>query len=766
MSARSATPANNRHTHRRSTRLEHVLRVGQLQLRTAPTDAPINPKQNHTLNHLGPQSTRPLPRWYWWSETQNRWRRFDKAPGMHLNDLLENLSERRGPLRTGYSKKLDLNIKTWNHDERSGEYEHKDSLVKFERLSQREAARIQVDHLVWDTSGPVSDYLKGKPHAADAFRTMMENEVELSKTHTFFYHSFGAIGLVYDIGATLMRVAFPETASNPLTAEAVLPRTDRSRFNNRSVENVAKNFVGWFTTDTDPSFRALGMSVVLNALKPDSEATVVEFFQDNYDVGTNLNNPLNELLERFGLTGVRAQLLQLALESEIDVAPYMDGVRCFVRDNADQKWEPLGLDVSFSLVQDASDYLKEDDSTESVSGQLSGGWSYQLQRAAPGAPALGTIVQRGESKRELRVNTTNTGQYLQMAVPHALVHKLAYASRPFGVPDDKRDLKKVGMYKQSVEGQARIIARPDLFWAEGVQQWRYQFSRHATAQRGAYLQSMATLVRKELDESGIQHTRGLLRPQEIAVLSHNVWYKNKRLGELAELLSAGPRYDVACLQESTSTFLSLLNGKLPKTHKLVHDHACGSTTTWAALVYNSTRFEQVGSPWFGCFRRTNGYLDKERPIVAVVLRDRMLGRLMIVASVHAPHGTYSLTSNLNAVAKLALQKANGAAWDDVSHVIIAGDFNRTDWHLQRHVTPDATSDRARMYSAQGNQYGGTVPTLGNLEIVDPLTPTKAVDNVLYGSRTELPGYTLELKQFKAMDNIGSDHCAVKAVFDA
>lgn len=761
------------------TRIYAVLAAGdaERQRRRAAvvcTNAKPDPAANKQLSPLGPQSARPLPRWYTWSLTHKRWRALDKKDPMKGQEALEKASEQPGGMKLGPVPGATwLNVQTWDN------YEYKGTLLKygdgpygFERITQRAAAEVQVDHLVYDHSGLVSTYLKNMPHVQGAFREMMRQELDHSRTHVFFYHSFGAVGVIYDIGAALARVVFPEYAADEDTKQAVLPRTDRSRFNNRSVRRVKRHFQKWFYSDGNRDFQAMGMSSVLNALKPDAEATVVEYFKANYSVGTPLSVPLDELLTRFGIEALREPLLQLALEADIDVRPYRDGgIDVYTRANAGEDWvsPPKSNDIR-SLCYD---FLNDDNQLGPFHKTTADGEALMLARAAAGAPAQGTL-----GSKQLRINTPHTGQYLQLAVPHALVEELAYPNTltPFGNPDPTPDraLGKIKDKKTTVDGQARILARPDLFWAKGVKQWRYQFSRHATAKREWYLEEMAKRIQQALTPALTERARAILRPPPIRVVSHNIDWQNKKLPALAtQLGNAAHEYDIVCLQECTGTFLGHLKSTLPASHALLSAQTCGGPY-WAVLVYSHERFELVGAPWFGCFQLANKALDKGRPVVSAVLRDRKLGRLMIVGSVHAPHGAskgnYNLSPNLAHFMKAALQTAGDVPWKEVTHVVFAGDYNRTDWkgkprEVSEPVDHPFTSPRVRMHSAQGG-LNGIIATQGHKH---PL----AFDNVLYGSRVTdgdaYEAHTLELTRFAILSDrktTGSDHEMVTATFAA
>ncbi len=756
-------------------RLSAVLAAGERRRVVVCTGVKPDPAANKHMSPLGPQSARPLPRWYTWSLSQKRYRALSKTDPMKPNNALENASKQPGGLKLGpVPGAPHLNVTLWDNDEYKGElYKNGQGPYTFERLTQQQAAEIQVDHLVYDHSGPVSDYLQNMPHVQDAFRAMMHQEVEHSRTHVFFYHSFGAVGVIYDIGAALARVVFPEYATYENTKQAILPRTDRSRFNNRSVRRMKKHFLKWFGSDGHHDFQAMGMSSVLNALKPDTEATVVEFFKANYSVGTSLDGPLNELLTRFGIAALREPLLQLALEADIDVRPYRSGHNaCYTRTNDGEAWEVMEpYWESHAIQMLCTAFLDDDNQLGPFTTTTADGKALMLARATAGAAALGTL-----GSKQLRINTPHTGQYLQLAVPHALVEQLAYPNTlsPFGNPDSTPDraLGKVKDKKTTVDGQARILARPDLFWAEGVKQWRYQFSRHATAKREWYLEEMANRIQQALTPALTERARAILRPPPIRVLSHNIDWQNKAMPALATQLSnTAHEYDIVCLQECTGTFLGYLQSMLPASHVPLSAQPCGTTTTWAVLVYNRERFDLVGAPWFGCFQLANKTLDEGRPVVSAVLRDRKLGRLMIVGSVHAPHGSskgnYKLSPNLAHFMKATLHTAGDVPWHTVTHVVFAGDYNRTDWNVKREVYEPVnhphTSPRVRLHSAQGG-VNGTLLTQGTKKPV-------AFDNVLYGSRVtdayhSYEAHTLELTRFAMLGKRGSDHEAITATFAA
>ena len=135
-----------------------------------------------------------------------------------------------------------------------------------------------------------------------------------------------------------------------------------------------------------------------------------------------------------------------------------------------------------------------------------------------------------------------------------------------------------------------------------------------------------------------------------------------------------------------------------------------------------------------------------------VFYDEWLRRHMLVVSIHAPHDSkepYKLLLNLNYFVAKTLD-ASTLAWDSISHVVFAGDFNRPDWDKDRSLSaPHAL----KLQSAQGG-LNGTFSTIDG----------KPFDNVLYGSR--LFKYTLELAQFARHDKKGSDHHAVEAMFRA
>ena len=134
-----------------------------------------------TLNRYGPQSTRPLPRWYWYSVAQHRWRRFDNSgTGSSRNDALEKISEHTASglqvnTRVSYSGGY-IYIVEWDKANRRGQFKWKESVttsVRFERKSQREAAEIQANNFVYDHSGvadPSDRMLADNAHVVPMFR--------------------------------------------------------------------------------------------------------------------------------------------------------------------------------------------------------------------------------------------------------------------------------------------------------------------------------------------------------------------------------------------------------------------------------------------------------------------------------------------------------------------------------------------------------------------------------------------------------------------
>lgn len=273
-------------------------------------------------------------------------------------------------------------------------------------------------------------------------------------------------------------------------------------------------------------------------------------------------------------------------------------------------------------------------------------------------------------------------------------------------------------------------------------------------------------------ESRVTYQLRALAPRapHLTVFSHNINWQNNKLNTLATQLSNNVHeYHVVCLQECTDTFLTLLKeGTLPTSHALLHAKTCAGER-WAVLAYSLQRFELVGDPWFGCFELKSKKMDENRPVVSAVLRDRKVGRLMIVGSLHAPHGSdsdnYRLSTNLARFIREALRKAGDVPWSDVKHVLFAGDYNRKDWQRGEPWEVEETMDGVpvggrvlvRLHSAQ-NGLNGIIPTQG---IQKPIP----IDNVLYGSRVANGDeHTLELARFMKIGKIGSDHEAIAATF--
>lgn len=746
-----------------------------------------------SLNYLGPQSARPMPRWYWRSPanpamgfmTPSRWRKFDKdADPMAKEALFHAESETKsGPLKPQYYKSIGITVLTWDHTNRRGTFHWANKKVyEFERLSQKEAAAVQVDNFVYDATvvSQVATYLQTFPHAVEAFRRMMRKETELAKTHVFFYHSYGATALINDLGACIMRVVDPATFTDPETRNAILPRTDHSAFNNRSPASIIKNFASWYNVDGSPYFRAVGMSTVLNCLKPDTEATVSEYFKGNYAVGTNLQDPLDELLERFQLTALKDALLQMALEADFDVAPYFDtNPKFFSRTASKEHWKPLDYGLNSELKSAFYNFANDDNQLGPKVVTTTSGHKAMLSRLKPGAQARGTLVLPNMFKLDLLLNTVNTGNYLQLAVPHDAVHKIAYANvliPTWGTPDSNpaRALNKVKDLKVTVNGQARLIPRPDLMWGKAVKQTLFHFSRHAAATRESYLRDMEALIRDFMTNGLKVRAKRLLKPAPIVVRSHNTMWEaqksaNSKAGTPSNIPDLVKEHSVAehsflCLQECTSDLIKQLQAALKTskpTHTLLQGKACGSKHAKSVMVYDAARFQLVGSPTYMCFELKDGSIDEGRPAMVALFDDKyLMDRRIAVASIHAPHSgshPYSLYKNLKRFVDTAL---NGAKYDTLHHIIIAGDFNRQDWEKEREIWSLPAS-----YSSYYNTPPR--PKLVSVQKAKGLKSTikaLAYDNVLFSSRNFM--HTLERKKFEVFGKFGSDHSVVEVVFRA
>lgn len=802
MSVRTSSPPT-------SNRLDRVLAVGFARaLRDGSLDTGTTPKpqSNAGLNRFGPQSTRPLPRWYWWSDQQKRWRRFDNAEtGMLRNDTLEKLSEKKGgglqpgmvikwPANASNSKQPGIRVVSWNQSERRGTFSFKDdgSKFTFERLSQREAIEVQGNNFVYDHSGienPADSMLADFAHVVPMFKDMLERELKFAKKHVFMYHSYHNVSLIYDLGACLMRVAFPKEVNawpeNP-NRDSIVLRADRSTFNNRSPKAVVANFKDWYNNtdvfafnDETRRFSWIGVSTVLNCFKPNPESTVVHDFKEGYNPGDSpdLNPVLDELLESFFLQAdkdaeeqeeqkakiktLKDKLLQLTIEADVDVTSFMGGkiAHLFFRRDATQPWTVPKIAEKGVLEVYFKSFMKHDNELgpEQVSAH---GFKITLMRDKPGMQAHGTAInlKSGEKFQVLTV-TKNPGRYLQLAIPLTLVDQLAYAAMPFGIPDTygPHALSKIDERTDLTSGgQTRLIARPDLIWHKDVKQKVYQFSRAAEEKRVGYLEKMEALLREELKDEGKLRVARKLRPAPIVVRSHNVKHDNTESGKLVDaLLSAIEKYSFVCLQEATKAMLTKLEAKLPASHTLMYAHACGAKLVYAAMVYHSKRFElKGGGPYYGCFKLTKTGPDAGRPVVGAVFDDTWVGRRVLVLSIHAPHNNYSLSKNLQFFVEQTLKKS-GVSWKpDVAHVVIAGDFNRDDWGKPRSLSLSSEPVVTLRSAQNANDLKATLPA--NKQ-------HSAIDNILFASRRFR--YQLELTTFYAdADKHGSDHKAVVAKF--
>jgi hypothetical protein len=759
-----------------------------------PVGTAIDPVGNSKLNRLGPQSTRPLPRWYWWSNAQNRWRRFDNVgTGTGRNSTLEQLSEqKKGGLKSGMHVKWPGNggitIVKWDHANRKGIFAWNagGNPTQIERKSQLEAAEIQANNFVYDHSGkdqPTDRMLKDNAHVVPMFRDMLNRELGYAKTHVFMYHSYHNVSLIYDLSACLMRVAFPdETTSN--NRDALVLRTDRSTFNTRSPAAVQKNFGNWYNgtdvgRDNPPTrqFPWIGVSTVLNCFKTNPESTVVHDFKTGYNPGDspNLNPVLDELLKLFNIAKLKNKLLQLTIEADVDVTSFLgDEAHFFFRDDPTKPWEVPP--VADALETEFKDFMEHDNELGPLKKPAYGYW-VELRRDGPGMQAYGTAWSPGwwPRKHEVITVTKNPGRYLQIGIPLELVDKLAYAAVPFGLPDTDTDhaLDKMDTRNDlSDGGQARLIARPDLLWHPDVIQKVYQFSRGAASKRLEYLDSIQALLTNTLGPKGLTRIARKLRPPPIVVRSHNVKHNNKEMSKVVERLSSAATYDFACLQETTDEMLSELQDELPASHALLYAHACDAKKVYAAMAYRVDRFELLGDPFYGCFKLKSKTKQGGRPVVGAVFHDKWVGRRTLVLSIHAPHNSqepYSLMPNLQyfvqktiAAAKVqwagVLEQGESDEFDSgeedynsgVAHVIIGGDFNRDDWQKARVL--QAPYD-LKLRSAQGLSKKPVYPTISG----------KAFDNILFSSRRFR--YMLELNSFYAeTDKRGSDHKAVVAQF--
>lgn len=690
----------------------------------------------------------------------------------------------KGGLKLGYNKVLGITILTWDKANRRGTFHWKNKKVyEFERLSQQEAASVQIDNFVYDNTvtSKVADYMRDFPHAVEAFRQMMRTEVLLARTHVFFYHSYGATALINDIGACIMRVVNPSTLADPDTRNAILPRTDRSAFNNRSPANIIKNFSSWYHIDGSYYFKAIGMSTVLNCIKPDTEATVAEYFKGNYQVGTDLNKPLDELLNRFQLKDLKDALLQMALEADFDVGPYFDSTKFFIRGAHGTPWAPVDIILHYDLSAAFAAFATDDNTLGPQVVSTPSGHKAMLSRPKQGAQARGTLVTSDNATHQLLMNTYNTGNYLQLAVPHDVVAKMAYAnvlSPTYGTPDTldpSRALDKITDRKVTVNGQARVIPRPDLMWGKDVKQTLFQFSRHAGASRESYLRLIEALIAKHVADNKLKlRSQRLLKPPSIIVRSHNtMWQAQESAKSKAGLPSNTPDlvkehstadYSFLCLQECVTDTIDKLRTALQtskSTHALLTGKGCGAKTADSVMVYDAKRFQLVGSPVYTCFELTDGSMDAGRPAMIALFDDTyLLNRRIAVVSIHAPHGNshpYSLNKNLKRFVDMAL---NGASKDTLHHIIMAGDFNRQDWDKTRSIwtlTPSyslyhGTPPKPKLISAQ--KAKSLKPTISKL----------AYDNVLYSSRSFM--HTLERKKFEVLKKHGSDHAVIEVVFRA
>lgn len=742
---------------------------------------------NDHLNHRGAQSTRPIPRWYWMSYTQKRWRRFDGRDGMATNTALEknyknfpNIIKGNAVYKFHYNGKT-LYITSWDTTNLRGTFKKEEEQThdtKFERLSPSEAADVQADNFVYDYSRPEDQtnqsFLLKHQHCIPYFREMLHRELYYSKSHVFLYHSYHTVSLIYDLGACLRRISLPQT-SCALDSEAIMLRTDRSAFNLRTPSAIKSHFNEWYNGSdvwgTNPEYQKfawVGISVVLNLFRTNPESTVVHDFQKGYNPGDSpdLNPVLDELLNRFGIKDLREQLLQLTIEADTDVSSFFVGSNpnFFQRSHPGENWAPVDPLWANHMRDIFYEFMENDRKTDRVTTSV-GGWTVYLEREYPGAQAQGE-ASRGRERKELITVTTNPGRYAQIGIPIELINELAYASKPYGVPDLSacHALDKIATRVDlSSGGQARLFPRPDLMCHPRILNKTYMFSRGAQNKRTAYLNNMQTLITRHLASPERLTKIGYqFAPPDIVVLTHNVDWKNKKVPKLVSSITVqtySATFSFACIQECTTNMIRLIKSNInSSTYEILYKKVPNSSEDiYGCIIYDKSRFNMVGGTHLSCFYDNNNEEDRGRPIFGAVFMDTYLSRRLLVMSVHAPHGNYTLMTNIQREVDSILT-ANNTLFDGVSHFVLAGDYNREDWYKDRWLQFGPFKVHLRSAQRPSNLQLTLNKHKSHAEY------PRNVDNVLYGSSRQR--YVLEQKSALTVsdDTLGSDHNPVTVTF--
>ena len=677
-----------------------------------------------------------------------------------------------------------LYITSWDKTNLSGTFkwhvnQKHDTLL--ERKTPQQAATVQANNFVYDYSRPYQinqTFLLKHQHCIEYFREMLQQELELSKTHVFLYHSYHTASLIYDLGACLRRISLSQSATDcSLDDEAIMLRTDRSAFNLRTPSAIKSHFSKWYNnTDvwgSNPKYQKfawVGTSVVLNLFRTNPESTVVRDFQKGYNPGDSpdLNPVLDEILSRFGIEGLREKLLQFTIEADTDVSSFFVGKNphFFERLDPGADWVTVAADWATSMDNEFADFMENDNQRGPIK-RIIHGWIVTLERAYSGAQARGSASKNGTSK-ELITVTTNPGRYAQIGIPIELINNLAYAAKPFGLPDSNTDhaLDKIAFRTDlSIGGQARLFPRPDLMCNPAIVNKTYLFSRGAKAKRKSYLKKIQDLIKDHLTiTEGLMKVGYQFDPPDIIVRTHNVQHDNKSVHSLLNSIKsqiANSAFGFACLQECTTNMIDKMKVYITSAgteYEILYSKVHDSSIIYGCIIYNKWRFTKLGKEHISCFNLKNCDADKGRPIFGAVFKDTYLGRSLLVMSVHAPHNSqtpYRLMSNIQREVNSTLVKAGVNVFSDVAHFVVAGDYNRQDWSKYREL--QFGPFKVPLRSAQRHSdLKVTLPKGSN--------DKKAVDNVLYGSSEWK--YVLEQKGTLGVDpnSLGSDHRAVTVRF--
>ena len=266
----------------------------------------------------------------------------------------------------------------------------------------------------------------------------------------------------------------------------------------------------------------------------------------------------------------------------------------------------------------------------------------------------------------------------------------------------------------------------------------------------------------------------------IKARSHNVWYKNTSQKEHVSFTvyaATAPKpdehIDFQMLQECTEDMVKRLASAasaIPALGVLAKSIHHSGKKNYGVIVYDKSKYELVGRPSFGSFQLSDGTPDRGRPWAGGVFRHTGTTQTVMVLSVHAPHGNYSLLKNLTFMVDATAANAklsNGIYGAD--YVVVGGDFNRDDWTKakgpQNHVLWTAQGWSPPTYGTEmwlPEKYVNPTQYVATCCAADG-TVTLAYDNILFGSFNYKKHKKMRLeKKLEQGRRRGADHMAVTA----